>query len=329
VEEPVNEFDGPWKEALDAYFRLFLELLFPHIASDVDWERAIEFLDAELQKIAPEAEAGRGSVDKLVRVWSKSGIQEEMLVHIEVQSQKDIEFPHRMYRYNHRLEDRYGRMPVSIAVLGDGDRWWSPEEFQTGRWGCSVKFIFPIAKLMDYFGREAELEEHSNPFAAFVLAHLKTNETQGNPDARLGWKLRIAKRLYDRGMSSAEIRKLFRLVDWVMALPPPQATAFSRDMEAFEKEKEVPFITSTERVWLEEGRTAGRAEGLAESLAEVISAHQTAIEMCLKLKFAQPGVDLMPRVRAVTDPTTLEAFLKAIETAPDVDTLRALLPPQS
>ena len=74
--------------------------------------------------IAPGAESGRGSVDKLVRVWTRSGTQEEILVHIEVQSQHDSRFPRRMYVYNHRLEDRYGRMPVSLAILGDDGLEW-------------------------------------------------------------------------------------------------------------------------------------------------------------------------------------------------------------
>lgn len=71
--DPVGEFDGPWKEALDAYFQSFAELLFPDIAEGVDWTRGIEPLDAELQKITPEAEVGRGSVDKLVRVYTTDG----------------------------------------------------------------------------------------------------------------------------------------------------------------------------------------------------------------------------------------------------------------
>ena len=108
MSEPTVEFDGAWKEALDAYFRPFAELLFPDIAGYIDWARGIEPLDAELQKIVPEAEIGRGYVDKLVRVWKADGTEEVVIVHVEVQSQKDLEFPRRMYRYNHRLEDRAG-----------------------------------------------------------------------------------------------------------------------------------------------------------------------------------------------------------------------------
>jgi hypothetical protein len=314
MSDSAAEFDAPWKEALDVYFRQFAELLFPHLVGDVDWERTVEFLDKELQKIVPEAEAGRGSVDKLVRVWTRSGLPQDVLVHVEVQSQKDADFAQRMYRYNHRLEDRYGQMPASLAVFADDDLWWRPEEYQAARWGCAVKFHFPVAKVMDYRGREVELEANSNPFAVFVLAQLKANETKDNPEGRLGWKLRVVKGLYDRGMDRTEVRKLFRLIDWVLALPPPQATTFKEDLATFEQEKKMPYVTSIERMALDQGRAEGRLDG---------------IELGLKLRFGQPGLDLMPRVREVKDPASLEAFLKAIETAPDLDALRNILPPQA
>jgi hypothetical protein len=322
VSDPAAEFDGPWKEALDLYFRQFAELLFGHLIGDVDWEQPIEFLDKELQKIAPEAEAGRGSVDKLVRVWTRSGFPQNVLVHVEVQSQKDTDFAQRMYRYNHRLEDRYGQMPASFAVFADDDLWWRPEEYQAARWGCGVKFHFAVAKVMDYRGREAELEASPNPFAAFVLAQLKANETKDNPDGRLGWKLRVVKGLYDRGMSGPEIRKLFRLVAWVMALPAPQMATFRAELEAFEKERAMPVITPLERTWLEDGIARGRAEGRAEGM-------HAGIEAVLEIRFGAEGLALMPRIRQITDSSVLEQLLRASRTAPDLDALRNMLPPQA
>jgi hypothetical protein len=106
VSDPAAEFDGPWKEALDLYFRHFIELFFPQIDRDVDWERELDWQDKELPKISPTATTGPGIVDKLVKVWTRGGRQECVFVHIEVQTQNDPELPHRMYQYNHRLEDR-------------------------------------------------------------------------------------------------------------------------------------------------------------------------------------------------------------------------------
>jgi hypothetical protein len=164
VSDPAAEFDGPWKEALDLYFRHFIELFFTHIAREVDWDRPLEFQDKELQQIAPAAAAGRGIVDKLVKVWTRAGRQECVFIHVEVQAQNDPDLARRMYQYNHRLEGRYGSMPVSLAVLGDPGRGWRPTEFTAGRWGCEVAFKFPVAKVADWRGREHELEQSPNPW---------------------------------------------------------------------------------------------------------------------------------------------------------------------
>ncbi|MDB5311674.1 MAG: hypothetical protein JWO38_5876 [Gemmataceae bacterium] len=318
MDEPASEFDGPWKEALEWYFEPFLAFFFPVVHADIDWSRGYEFLDKELQKIAPEAEAGRGTVDKLVKVWTRDGEETWVFVHVEVQSQYDVGFPRRMYVYNHRLEDRYGRMPVSLAILGDDGPEWRPASFQMGRWGCEVFFTFPAIKLLDYRGREEVLERDSNPFAAVTLAHLKTLETRGDVAARQEWKVRLVKGLYERGLNREQILRLFRLIDWIMTLPPVSENRFREEVDRFEKERDVPFIAPIERIWLEEGR----AEGRAEMIATVYS----GIELGLKYRFGQSGLDLMPRVRASNDPVFLATFLRAIETAPDLDTLRGLLP---
>ena len=69
----MSDYDSPWKEAIDLFFEAFLALFFPEAHADIDWSREYESLDKELQQIAPEAELGRRYVDKLVKVWLKSG----------------------------------------------------------------------------------------------------------------------------------------------------------------------------------------------------------------------------------------------------------------
>ena len=48
-----TDYDSPWKELLDPYFRPFLELFFPTVAQAIDWERGYEFLDKEFQRRPP------------------------------------------------------------------------------------------------------------------------------------------------------------------------------------------------------------------------------------------------------------------------------------
>jgi hypothetical protein len=67
-----DEYDSPWKEALEDYLRPFLALFFPEIHADIDWSRTPEFLDKELQQVV-RAELGRSEVDKVVKVWRLDG----------------------------------------------------------------------------------------------------------------------------------------------------------------------------------------------------------------------------------------------------------------
>jgi hypothetical protein len=230
-----------------------------------------------------------------------------------------------MYTYNHRLEGRYGQMPVSLAVLGDDSPSWRPSFFRAGRWQCEVRFDFPTVKLFDYQQQEAQLEADRNPFAAVVLAHLKSIETQGDPNARAEWKFRLVKGLYDRGWTKVQIVRLFQIIDWVLTLPPIQARAFSQNLDTFEKEQHMERLSPTYQLIRDDALEAGRAEGLAS----LIATFHAGIKLGLKLRFGPPGLSLMEQIRGVTDPTVLGQLLDAIEPAPDLDSLRNLLPPAS
>src|SRR4029077_6023154 len=117
---------------------------------DIDWPRGYESLDKELQQVVREAELGGRVADKLFKVWLKDGREEWVLVHVEVQSQRQTEFPERMYVYNYRLFDRYNRRVASMAVLADPQADWRPDSFGYSLWGCTVSLRWPTVKLLDY-----------------------------------------------------------------------------------------------------------------------------------------------------------------------------------
>ena len=90
-----DESDSPWKEALDVYLRSILEFCFPKIAAAIDWQVEPKFLDKELQEITRDAALGEQRVAKLVQVQLRDGSQEWILVHVEVQHQRDVDLPRR------------------------------------------------------------------------------------------------------------------------------------------------------------------------------------------------------------------------------------------
>jgi len=65
------DYDSPWKEAIDAFFKPFMALFFPTVHALIDWSRPYEFLDAELQRITGDSTVGRRYADRLVKVYSR------------------------------------------------------------------------------------------------------------------------------------------------------------------------------------------------------------------------------------------------------------------
>lgn len=267
---PASDFDSPWKEALEEYLKEFFALLLPHIHDDIDWSRPYAFLDKELQQAVREAETGRRVVDKLVQVWLRSGAGIWVLIHIEVQSQQESGFAERMFVYFYRLYDRFKRQVVSIAVLADERARWRPRQFKLALWGCSNQFTFPIVKLLDYRKRQQELEASANPFSIVVLAHLAAQRTRRNMRQRQQTKLRLTRLLYERGYNRERIQSLFRFIDWLLALPQEREAEFWHDVQAYEEEQRMPYVTSVERMGIERGRAEGLREGLRKAIRSIL-----------------------------------------------------------
>ena len=114
------DYDSPWKEAFRLYLHSFMCLCFPHVERAIDWSRRPEFLDKELQQITRDADSGKQYVDMLIKVWLLNGAEEWILLHIEVQHRSDPDFSERLYRYNYRTFDVYGRRVATLAILAWG-----------------------------------------------------------------------------------------------------------------------------------------------------------------------------------------------------------------
>ncbi|MGI0488874.1 hypothetical protein ACN4EK_25970 [Pantanalinema rosaneae CENA516] len=277
TQSPPAEYDSPWKEALEFYFEPFLLLLFPAVHELIDWSRPYESLDQEFQQLAKDAEVGKRFTDKLFKVWQRDGAAAWILVHIEVQSQEESGFAERMFVYNYRCFDRYRQPVVSLAVLGDDRPAWRPNSYGYTLGGCRMEIEFPIAKLLDYEAQWSELEESRNPFAVMVMAHLKTKATTGEPQQRKQWKWVLVRRLFEQGYSKDDVVELFRLVDWMMALPKGLEQEFRAELKQYQEERQMPYITSVERLAREEEAIITLQEVILDTLALRFTTVPTAL----------------------------------------------------
>jgi len=104
------------------------------------------------------------------------------------------------------------------------------------------------------------------------------------------------------------VRELFRVIDWLMELPPPLQDTFWEETDKIQEEKHMPFITTPERVGMRRGLRRG-------------------IEGMLRVRFGEEGLKLMPEIREIHEEEKLEAILTALETAANLDEVRRLWAP--
>ncbi len=264
----ADDYDSPWKEAVERYFPEFMAFYFPAAHAQIDWLHGYEFLDSELRAVVQDAELGKRFVDKLVRVNRLSGEESWIYIHLEVQGSPQTEFAERMFVYNYRLYDRYHHPVASMAILADESEDWRPVSFGFEVLGCKHTLEFPTAKLLDFMGREAELQADANPFALVTLAHLLTKATRKDMDARFTAKWKLIQLLYQRDWGKQRIIDLFLVLDWMMRLPENLMQELWQRIEVFEEKEKMRYVSSVERIGIEKGLQQGLLQGMQQGMQQ-------------------------------------------------------------
>ena len=263
-----DDYDSPWKEAIECYFAEFMAFYFPLAYEQIDWAKGYEFLEQELRAVVLDAELGKRIVDKLVKVSLLSGEEKWIYIHLEIQGKQQAEFAERMYIYNYRLYDRY-RCPIaSMAVLADEAENWLPNSFGFEVLGCKVGIEFPTVKLLNYAGQEEALACHENPFAWVTLAHLLTRATRTDMNARYKAKWNLIQLLYQRGWEKQRVINLFHVLDWMMQLPEHLKQSLWHNIKIIEEQGKMRYVSSVEKICIEKGIQQGLQQGIQQGVQQ-------------------------------------------------------------
>jgi len=319
----MRDYDTPWKEALEKYFESFIALFFPLVHAGVDWSKGYEFLDKEFQKVVRDAKLGRRIADKLVKVYLRDGKEAWLLIHIEIQSWPDPYFEERMFVYYYRIFDRYRVEVVSLAVMTEGSTESEPPFYHTGRWGCELTFRFPVVSMIEYGADWAALEENMNPFAIVVMAHLKANALgKGRERERKEWKMRLIRMLFGRGYARRDILELLRFIDWLLVLPDEFEQELSEEFERMEKENNMPYVTSFERIGIKKGRESGKK--LGKKLGTREAYRETTLDVLDGL-FGEVPEDIREAVMAIKSAEILKTLHRKAIASKNLDSFREIL----
>ena len=207
--ELMKRDDSLWKAILEDVFDDFLRFFIPNAEELFDFSRPFEFLDKELEQIllVERDDFAPRYVDKLVKVFTKVGEEQWILVHIEVQGSTDKAFSHRMFQYFYRIYDRYQRPITAFAILTDRNRRFKPEKFSQVYLGTSIDYKFNVYKV---FEQDAEaLGLSTNPFAMIVLTVLVAlQKGKVTEEELLQQKVELLKRLVSKRFSWGKIEAL-------------------------------------------------------------------------------------------------------------------------
>jgi hypothetical protein len=104
-------------------------------------------------------------------------------------------------------------------------------------------------------------------------------------------------------MAAEDVRRLFDFIDWVLELPEPMVDPFWDEIDAYQQEKRMPYMSTLDRIAMKQGLLRG-------------------IEVALDLKFGATGLELMPELRQIQNHVLLDKILARIKTADSPDDLR-------
>ena len=304
-----DDYDSPWKEAVESYFPEFIEFYFPEASRQIDWARGYQFLDQELRAVVQDAELGKRFVDKLAKVALLDGSERWVYVHLEVQGSAQAEFAERMFVYHYRLFDRYRQPVASLALLADTTASWRPSQFGYQALGCSIELNFPTAKLLDYAAQQDQLYQNPNPFALVTLAHLLTQATRQDMNARFAAKWKLVQLLYQRGWDKQQVIDLFSVLDWMMRLPEQLKRSLWHNIEVLEEQEKMRYVTSVEQIGIEKGLLQGMQQGMQRGLMQGrqegrmtgrAEGEAYALRRLLQKRFGPLSEDVLARLQAAS-----------------------------
>ena len=204
--------DGAWKGIILEFFEPFVAFYVPDVHGLIDYSIAPEFLDKELSDIQRKfGEKKKRITDKLVKVRLKDGASRIILIHVEVQSTFEKDFPERMFVYFSMIYLRHREELVALAIYTNEETPTVFDHFEVKSFGTKLRYDFNTYKIKGQ--NEEALTESDNPFAFFVLAHLYMHRTKGE-EKRLE-RLELKKRLYERIEEKIGLEKYRRLTIFV------------------------------------------------------------------------------------------------------------------
>ncbi|MCF2446081.1 hypothetical protein L0657_19135 [Dyadobacter sp. CY345] len=262
------------KSAFEEAFSDLLLFFFENADELFDLERGFEFMDKELAELFPDLQKKGGSrfVDMLVKTYLKTGAEEYILVHIEIQDGAIKNFPKRMFQYYYRILDRFEVEVAALAVFTGKQKQKQPSEYRRNFLGTEITYKYNAYQIFDH--DEEQLVEMDNLFALVILAAQKAKLSDKTPEAELSeQRLQIVRALINSKRYDPEkIRRfLFFLKTFIHIDNSELNSKFDNQVNILTgNETAMGIIEAIKMITMEEGIEKGMEKGIQKGIVQGI-----------------------------------------------------------
>ncbi len=268
----LPDYDHLWKKIITDLFEEFLLFFAPNLYEMVDFSQPPGLKEQERKKISIGGKSKHRTSDKLIGVKLKSGEERWVLIHIEVQGDREDDFPKRMFQYYYRILDRYDQDLYTLAIYTDASPKFRPDRYYSQFFGTELTYKYNIYKILDQ--DEKELLISKNPFALAILAGLYLLKGKNKPIQKYEYKKKLLRLLLEESdFESEKIHSLLMFIDNILELPQEESEKLTEEIypliekEAFEmglSMEDTSFARYYKKLGMEEGIEKGKKEGRDE-----------------------------------------------------------------
>jgi len=304
--------DQLMKQALQERFADFLRLFDPDTATGLDLDAGVTFRDAETFTDLPQ-----GALlipDIVAEVRTRDGVPKLVIVHIEVQREREEEdFPRRMWRYFISLTLREDAPVIPVALLfyqtAEGIAYEVYEETLFGHTIVTFRYLqISLARLApqayDYL--------QTGNILAIALASIMGRSLRGARRAQLYFA--CLRRLVDAeqagDVNRAVTRLLGAVIDTYLPVNVEDRVALRVQLEAEGQGGEVMVIETTELTWRDQ-----------VELEASVRASRKDIRSIIQVRFGRVSPAVEAALEGMQSEDALDVFLRRAAIAPTEDDL--------
>lgn len=287
------DYDQLWKDVITELFEEFLLFFAPDLYEQVDFATPPQSLEQELHKIIPDSVSNNRVADKLVKILLKSGQEQWVYVHIEIQGDNKPIFPKRMFQSFYRVMDLYDQHIYALALFTTDKVPISKlGQYRYKFFGTNLTYKYNTYHIASQ--SETDLLQSNNPFALAVLAGLYLINSKKDKGTAFQYKLKLMRLLLEGNIISknekrAYVQKLLIFVDHIIRLPEDENVALLTELEPLIEREDIGMGLSLEDTsFAKYFKNLGREEGIEKGMEKGREEEKRA----LALKMLEDGLDL-------------------------------------